>query len=92
MEHSIFFSRVNLRPDPFEDSITIEILSTQNMQVVVKMTNPEGTIINMFGWFILQGTNVTSIRKLQGLPEGNYQVSIFNNDGKVLYLITLKKN
>lgn len=91
MECSQFFSRVNLRPDPFEDSIIIEIVSIHNVQVIVKMTNSEGNIINMFAWMILQGTNVTGIKKLRGLPGGNYQVSIFNKDGKVLYQISLNK-
>ncbi len=53
--------RINIRPELFQSTITIELGLAQNEHVIVRMTDKKGNILRLFGWHLIAGTNVTSI-------------------------------
>lgn len=85
------FTKVEMRPNPFSASITIEIASIQNKQVVVKMINGQGRICKLFGWYLLKGTNVTTLNELGLLGNGEYKIDILDNSGTTLLNVRLEK-
>ena len=91
MNNETLITKVNIRPNPFYTSITLEVISGQNKQVVVRMANEDGKIMKLFGWYLLKGTNVTTITELSSLNNGEYTIDITSNDGVTLFNIQLKK-
>ena len=85
------FTKVNVRPNPFFTSITLEITCEQNKQVVVRMANEDGRIIKLFGWYLLKGTNVTTITELSSLHKEEYSVDVLDNDGMPVFNVRLNK-
>ncbi len=85
------FTKVEMRPNPFSASITLEIASIQNKQVVVKMINGQGRICKLFGWYLLKGTNVTTLNELGSLHSGEYKINVLDNTGATLLNIQLEK-
>lgn len=91
MKTELIFSKVNVRPNLFSTSVTLEVTSNQNHQVVVRMSNDEGQIIKLFGWYLLKGTNVTTISDLQSFNSGIYSMAILGNDGELMYSTEITK-
>jgi hypothetical protein len=91
MEPIPAFTRVSVRPNPFSNTLTLEIASVLNLQVVVKLTTATGTIVKLFGWYLLKGTNVTTLRDMSNLEAGSYSLTIMNNDGEVMHQIKVNK-
>jgi hypothetical protein len=91
MKTETLFTKVNLRPNPFSTVVTLEVTSGQNKQVIVRMTSEEGQIFKLFSWYLLKGTNVTTITELTPLHAGGYILDILDNNGALLYSVDLKK-
>ena len=91
MQTEQLFTKVNMRPNPFFTSVTLEVTSGQNKQVIVRMMNPEGQIVKLFGWYLLKGTNVTTMSELNGLHNGAYIMDILDNGGDMLFTTQLNK-
>ena len=91
MEKDILFTKINIRPGTFSSTITLEIGCDQNKQVIVRMIGKEGKIIRLFGWYLLQGTNITTINDLGSANTGDYQIDVLDHSGSVIYTIELKK-
>lgn len=91
MKTEHLFTKVNVRPNPFFTSITLEITCEQNKQVVVRMANEDGRIIKLFGWYLLKGTNVTTITELSSLHKEEYAVDVLDNDGMTVFNVRLNK-
>ena len=91
MKTEPLFTKVNVRPNPFFTSITLEITCEQNKQVVVRMANEDGRIIKLFGWYLLKGTNVTTITELSSLHKEEYSVDVLDNDGSPVFNVRLNK-
>ncbi len=91
MKTEPLFTKVNVRPNPFFTSITLEITCEQNKQVVVRMANEDGRIIKLFGWYLLKGTNVTTITELSSLHKEEYSVDVLDNDGMPVFNVRLNK-
>ena len=83
--------RVGIRPNPFTTTLTLEVASMQNQQVIVKLSNQEGGIAKLFGWYLLKGTNVTTIKDVSKLPSGTFSLSILNNEGEMLHQTNIEK-
>src|SRR4051794_36268713 len=64
-------TKVTTRPNPFTRSITIDIVCDHSKHVIVRMTQVNGKIIRMFGWYLMKGTNITAINELSGLEQGD---------------------
>lgn len=92
MESSQTFTRVSVRPNPFSNTFTLEIASVLNQQVVVKLTNSTGSIVKLFGWYLLKGTNVTTLKDMGKIAAGNYTLSIMDSDGEVKHEVEVNKS
>jgi hypothetical protein len=91
MESNPVFTRVSLRPNPFNTTLTLEIASVMNQQVVVKLTSPAGGIVSLFGWYLLKGTNVTTIKDMGKIAAGKYTLFILTNEGESLHRAMVEK-
>ncbi len=91
MQTEQLFTKVNMRPNPFFTSVTLEVTSGQNKQVIVRMMNHEGQIVKLFGWYLLKGTNVTTMNELNNLHNGAYIMDILDNGGEMLFTTQLNK-
>ena len=91
MQTAELFTKVNLRPNPFFTSITLEVTSGQNRQVIVRMSDNSGQIMKLFGWYLLKGTNVTTMNDLNSFENGAYLVDILDNGGDILFSAQLNK-
>jgi len=91
MQTEQLFTKVNMRPNPFFTSVTLEVTSGQNKQVIVRMMNPDGHIVKLFGWYLLKGTNVTTMNELNSLHNGAYIMDILDNGGEMLFTTKLNK-
>jgi hypothetical protein len=45
----------------------------------------------MFSWYLVKGTNVTSINELGNLEKGSFLLDIIDNEGAVLFSSRIKK-
>jgi len=91
MKTEIIFSKVSVRPNPFSTSVTLEVTSSQNQQVIVRMSNEEGQIVKLFGWYLLKGTNVTTMTELNSFYSGTYSIAILGGDGELFFNTEISK-
>lgn len=82
---------VQLKPREFKHQVTIEVLSENEQEMIVKFREANGTIHRLFGWQLIAGSNVTTLQQLERLPEGNYVLEIFSVDGEILFRGELSK-
>ena len=78
-------TRALIRPNPFFTAITLDVTSEHSRHTIVRMYNTEGRIVKMFSWFLVKGTNVTSINEINSLMEGTYHLDMIDNEGNLLY-------
>lgn len=83
--------KVITRPNPFFTSITVDVTCEQNKHVIVRMFNEAGKIIKMLSWYVMRGSNVTSINELNILSNGKYFLDIIDNEGNILFKTILSK-
>ncbi len=84
-------TKVTVRPNPFNTVLTIDVTCETNKNIIVRMFNEEGRIVKMFSWYLVKGTNVTTINELQHLQTGSFIVDIIDNEGVVLFTTKLNK-
>ena len=83
--------KVTTRPNPFFTSITLDVTCDQNRQIIVRMFDEAGKIIKMLSWYVMKGSNVTSINDLNILNNGEYYLDIIDTEGTVLFNTMLSK-
>lgn len=83
--------KVTTRPDPFHTSVTLEVTCEQNKHIIVRMFDEGGKIIKMLSWYVMKGSNVTSINELSVLGSGEYFLDIIDTDGTILFNTTITK-
>lgn|GEM_PF-886046 len=88
---NIVITKVLVRPNPFFTAITLDVTSEQSRHTIVRMYDTEGHIVKMFSWFLVKGTNVTSINEINSLSEGTYHLDMIDNEGKLLYSTNVTK-
>ncbi len=88
---NIVITKVLVRPNPFFTAITLDVASEQSRHTIVRMYDTEGHIVKMFSWFLVKGTNVTSINEINALNEGTYHLDMIDNEGKLLYSTNVTK-
>jgi len=86
------FPKLSARPDPFQSTLTLEITAAQHQQIIVKLTGSNGTIAKLFGWYLLKGTNVTTLKDMEKLSTGQYSLSILSNEGEPIHQVSVSKN
>ncbi|AXY78170.1 hypothetical protein D3H65_31070 [Paraflavitalea soli] len=87
----IVITKVLVRPNPFFTAITLDVTSEQSRHTIVRMYDTEGHIVKMFSWFLVKGTNVTSINEINSLSAGKYHLDMIDNEGKLLYSTNVTK-
>lgn len=83
--------KVTTRPNPFFTSVTLDVTCDQNRHIIVRMFDEAGRIIKMLSWYVMKGSNVTSINELNILSNGQYFLDIIDTEGTVLFNTTLSK-
>ena len=84
-------TKVTVRPNPFYTVLTLDVACDSNRNIIVRMFNEAGKIVKMFSWYLVKGTNVTSINELSNLDNGLFLIDIIDNEGTVLYSSKIKK-
>ncbi|WP_276484581.1 hypothetical protein [Paraflavitalea pollutisoli] len=88
---NIVITQVKVRPNPFFTAITLDVASEQSRHTIVRMYDTEGHIVKMFSWYLVKGTNVTSIQEVNLLNAGTYHLDMIDNEGKILYSTNVTK-
>ena len=83
--------KVTTRPNPFFTSVTLDVICDQNKHIIVRMFDEAGKIIKMLSWYVMKGSNVTSINELHILNNGQYYLDIIDSEGTVLFNTRLSK-
>jgi hypothetical protein len=84
-------TKVTVKPNPFSTTITLDISCDQSRHVIVRMFDEDGRIVKMLSWYLVKGTNVTSINELKNLTSGSYLIDVIDHDGKVLHSTEVTK-
>ena len=79
-------------PNPFKETLSLEVEVDSNVSTIVKIVNPEGKIIKLLSWNIKQGINKTSLHDLRSLEPGDYFVEIKDMKGNNLFSAKLNKD
>lgn len=87
----VMITKVTARPNPFFTSITLDVVCEQSKHTIVRMFDMDNRIVKMFSWYLVKGTNVTTINELNSLGGGTYFVDIIDSEAKVLYATKLRK-
>jgi hypothetical protein len=88
---NIVITKVVIRPNKFFTAMTLDVSSEQSRHTIVRMYDTDGHIVKMFSWFLVKGTNVTSINEINALTEGMYHLDMIDNEGKLLYSTNVTK-
>ena len=88
---SFMITKVTARPNPFFTSITLDVVCEQSRHTIVRMFDMNNRIVKMFSWYLVKGTNVTTINELNSLSGGTYFVDLIDSEAKVLYATNLRK-
>ena len=78
-------------PNPFKETLSLEVEVDSNVSTIVKIVNPEGKIIKLLSWNIKQGINKTSLHDMRSLEPGDYFVEIKDMKGNNLFSARLNK-
>jgi hypothetical protein len=84
-------TKVIARPNPFFTSITLDVVCEQSRHTIVRMFDMDNRIVKMFSWYLVKGTNVTTINELNSLSGGTYFVDLIDTEAKVLFATHLRK-
>jgi hypothetical protein len=84
-------TKVTARPNPFFTSITLDVICEQSRHTIVRMFDQDNRIVKMFSWYLVKGTNVTTINELNSLSGGTYYVDMIDSEARVLYATNLRK-
>ncbi len=84
-------TKVTVRPNPFYTVLTLDVACDTNRSIIVRMFNEAGKIVKMFSWYLVKGTNVTSINELGNLERGFFLLDIIDNEGTVLFSSRITK-
>ncbi|RYY14169.1 MAG: hypothetical protein EOO04_30640 [Chitinophagaceae bacterium] len=88
---TFMITKVIARPNPFFTSITLDVVCEQSRHTIVRMFDMDNRIVKMFSWYLVKGTNVTTINELNSLHGGTYFVDIIDSEANVLYATKLRK-
>ena len=88
---TFMITKVTARPNPFFTTITLDVVCEQSRHTIVRMFDMDNRIVKMFSWYLVKGTNVTTINELNSLSGGTYYVDIIDSEANVLYATKLRK-
>ena len=79
-------------PNPFTSSLSVEVVSDMDTQVVFRLYNQIGNLIKMSYWKLIKGNNKIMLDSLQNLSMGMYTVELKDENNPVLHKFELLKN
>ena len=79
------------KPNPFTTSITVDITCEYNRHVIVRLNDDYGKILKMLSWYLVGGSNITTINDLNELHSGNYHLDVLDGEGNIISSQTLSK-
>ena len=83
--------KVRAYPNPFDSSISLEVLCEQDEQVIFRLYNPAGKVIKMSYWKLISGMNKIILDNLERLTPGPYHVELKDQHEATLYSTQLLK-
>lgn len=89
--HNEMSIKVKTHPNPFFTSVTLDVTCDQNKHIIVRMFDEDGRIIKMLSWYVMKGSNVTSINELSMLNNGQYFLDIIDTEGTILFNTIISK-
>lgn len=84
-------TKVVARPNPFYTSVTLEVACEHSRHTIVRMTDADGKIVKLFSWYLVRGSNVTTITEMGAMQAGGYVIDILDNEGNSLFNTALTK-
>jgi len=85
VQPNTMITKVTVQPDPFLSVLTLDVVCTESRYIIVRMFNDKDKIVKMFSWYLVKGTNVTSVNDVGSLKTGEYILDIIDNEGSVLF-------
>jgi hypothetical protein len=85
------FKKLSSKMHDTRPSSNSETRNPHSKHVIVRMTQVNGKIIRMFGWYLMKGTNITSINELSALEQGDYFIDIIDQEGNILFTTPVQK-
>jgi len=90
-KQAAMITKVTVKANRFFSSITLEVVCDKGKQVVVRMFDEEKKIVKMFSWYLIIGTNITTVEEVNLLAAGTYFLDILDQEGVSLYQTKLVK-
>ena len=84
------FGGVIVYPNPFVNSINLQVQSENDAGAVIKILNPGGQVLFMRNVYLLAGENIIVLNNLDNLPGGMLILEIIT-DGKVMQQKIIKQ-
>jgi len=78
-------TQLTARPNPFVNSITVEISSPADQHGIVRLIDGTGKIVRMLSWNLKRGLNITTLNNLKSLPDGLYFLDVVDSEGNVMH-------
>lgn len=89
--NTTMITKVTVRPNAFVTAITLDVTCDQSQHTIVRMFSEDGKIIKMFSWYLVKGTNITTISDLNMLNEGIFYLDIIDTNAELLFKTSIKK-
>ena len=84
-------TKVTAKPNPFYTSVTLEVSCEHSRHTIVRMSDPDGKIMKLFSWYLVKGSNLTTITEMSSMSTGGYSIDILDNEGNILFSTSLTK-
>lgn len=88
---SSMITKATVKPNPFVASLTLDVMTDQSKHAIARMFDQNGRIVKMFSWYLVKGTNVTTLYDLQTLRNGTYHLDMIDTDGNPIFQTKLIK-
>lgn len=84
-------TKVTVKPNALMTAITLDVSCEQSQHAIVRLFSEEGKIVKMFSWYLIKGTNVTTIADIDSIHAGVFQLDIIDGDAELLYKTHIAK-
>lgn len=91
VKNNAMITNVTVRPNAEFSSMTIDVTCEHSRHSIVRLFNPANRIIKMFSWFLIKGTNITTLSEINGSLPGEYKLDIIDSEGKLLYAVSVNR-
>ncbi len=84
-------TQLTARPNPFINSLTLEINSQADQHGIVRLVDGQGKIVRMISWNLKRGLNITTLTNLKRLADGLYFLDVVDSNGEIIHKTKLVK-